>query len=79
MISFIPILNPMLKTSLKALKSGNIVRSKTLTLKNENKIFPKFLSPSITTSYKNPASKIETFFDSKLPTRLIIEGVFFTP
>jgi len=54
-------------------------QSETLTLKNKNKIFLKFLSPYPASSYKNPASKIETFFDSKLHTRLIIEGVFFYP
>ena len=33
-------------------KSGNF-RSKTLALKNKNKIFPKFLSPSIITTYEH--------------------------
>jgi len=54
-------------------------QSKTLTPKNKNKIFPKFLSPYSTSSYKNPASKIETFFGSKLSTPLIIEAVFLLP
>jgi hypothetical protein len=54
-------------------------RSKTLTPKNKNKIFPKFLSPSITTTYDPQAKKNSRFFGSKLHTRLIIEGVFFTP
>jgi len=54
-------------------------QSKTPTLKNKNKIFPKFLSPYSTSSYKNPASKIETFFGSKLSTPLIIEAVFLLP
>jgi len=52
-------------------------QSKTLTPKNKNKIFPKFLSPLPTSSYENPASKIKTFFGSKVSTRLIIEAVFF--
>ena len=46
-------------------------------VKNKNKIFPKFLSPYPASSYKNPASKVETFFGSNLHTRLIIEGVFW--
>ncbi len=53
------------------------IQSKTLTLKNKNKIFPKFLSPSITKSYEQRAPKNAQIFDSKLHTRLIIEGVFF--
>jgi hypothetical protein len=61
--------------SLRAVKN----QSKTLTLKNKNEIFPKFLSPSIKTSYEHPASKIETFFGSNLHTPLIIEVVFFCP
>jgi len=52
-------------------------QSKTLTLKNKNKIFPKFLSPLSTSSYKNTVSKIETFFGSKAGIGLIIEAVFF--
>jgi hypothetical protein len=56
-----------------------IFQSKTLTVKNKNKIFPKFLSPYPASSYKNPASKIETFFGSNLHTRLIIERVVFCP
>jgi hypothetical protein len=54
-------------------------RSKTLTLKNKNKIFQKFLSPSITTTYKKSAQNKSQFFGSKLHTRLSIEGVFFCP
>ena len=53
-------------------------QSKTLTVKNKNKIFPKFLSPFLILSYKNQASKIETFFDSNLHTYLIIEGLLFS-
>ncbi|MDT8303673.1 MAG: hypothetical protein RQ760_19485, partial [Sedimentisphaerales bacterium] len=47
--------------------------------KNKNKIFPKFLSSYPVSSYKIPASKIETFFGSILHTHLIIEGAFFYP
>jgi len=54
-------------------------RSKTLTVKNKNKIFPKFLSPSIKTTYGPRASENGRNFDSKLHTRLIIEAVFFCP
>jgi hypothetical protein len=53
-----------------------IFQSKTLTVKNKNKIFPKFLSPSITTSYGHKALKNARFFGSKLHTRLIIEAQF---
>ena len=56
-----------------------IFQSKTLTVKNKNKIFPKFLSPYYTLIYKNPASKNAQIFDSKLHTRLIIEAGFFSP
>jgi hypothetical protein len=54
-------------------------QSKTLTPKNKNKIFPKFISPSITTTYELHVTKNAQIFDSKLHTRLIIEGVFFCP
>jgi hypothetical protein len=40
-------------------------QSKTLTVKNKNKIFPKFLSPFPTTCYKNPASKNSQIFGQK--------------
>jgi len=52
-------------------------QSKTLTLKNKNKIFPKFLSPSTKTTYGPQAPKNDRFFGSKLSTHLIIEAVFF--
>jgi glutaredoxin 2 len=51
-------------------------QSKTLTPKNKNKIFPKFLSPSITKSYSRKAQKNAQNFGSKLHIRLIIEGCF---
>jgi hypothetical protein len=54
-------------------------RSKSVTQKNKNKILPKFLSPSITSTYGVPAQKNAKIFGSNLHTRLIIEGVFFTP
>jgi hypothetical protein len=54
-------------------------RSKTLTVKNKNKIFQKFLSPSTTTTYEPRPKKNSRFFGSKLHTRLIIEAVFFLP
>jgi len=54
-------------------------QSKTLTLKNKNKIFPKFLSPYITRIYKISTPKNARIFGSKLSTRLIIEAVFFCP
>ena len=63
-------------------KVGNmptIFQSKTLTVKNKNKIFPKFLSPSITTTYSPRASGNGRIFDSKVPTRLIIEALLFCP
>jgi len=41
----------------KPRKKRVIIQSKTLTPKNKNKIFPKFLSPYYTSSYKNPTSK----------------------
>ena len=47
-----------------------------LTVKNKNKIFQNFLSPSIKTTYGPHASENSCFFDSKLHTRLIIEAVF---
>jgi len=54
-------------------------RSKTLTVKNKNKIFQNFLSPSITTTYELRASKNGKIFDSKLHTRLIIEALLLRP
>jgi hypothetical protein len=54
-------------------------QSKTLTVKNKNKIFQKFLSPFLKTTYEQYAVKYSRFFGSKLHTHLIIEGVFFTP
>ena len=57
----------------------NRFQSKTLTPKNKNKIFPNFLSPYNTSSYKISAPKKAQIFDSKLSTRLIIEAVFFYP
>jgi len=56
---------------------GGQFQSKTLTVKNKNKIFPEFLSPSITMSYRPRAQKNNQNFGSKLHIRLIIEGVFF--
>ena len=53
-------------------------RFKTLALKNKNKIFQIFLSPLIKTTYKQKAKKNGQIFDSKLHTRLIIEGLFFS-
>ncbi|MHC4245020.1 MAG: hypothetical protein ACYSU4_21640, partial [Planctomycetota bacterium] len=41
------------------------------------KIFPKFLSPSINTTYEQHAKKNSRIFGSKLHTRLIIEAGFF--
>jgi len=54
-----------------------IFQSKTLTLKNKNKIFPKFLSPTMTTTYEKRDKKKSCFIDSKLPTHLIIEALLF--
>ena len=65
-------------SGIKHWKTRNF-QSKTLTLKNKNLNFQNFLSPFSISSYKNPASKIETFFDSNLHTRLIIEGKFLGP
>ena len=69
----------MLQNILEIFAIKDNFQSKTLTPKNKNKIFSKFLSPFPTLSYKNPVSKIETFFDSKLHTRLIIEAYLFCP
>ena len=54
------------------------IRSKTLTLKNKNKIFTIFLSPFIKMTYEQKAQKNARIFDSKLHTRLSIEGLFFS-
>jgi hypothetical protein len=54
-------------------------QSKTLTLKNKNKIFPKFLSPFHITSYGPRTPENERIFGSKLHTPLFIEGMFFYP
>ncbi|MHC4242791.1 MAG: hypothetical protein ACYSU4_10335, partial [Planctomycetota bacterium] len=59
--------------------TGANFQSKTLIVKNKNKIFPKFLSPSINTTYEQHANKNSRIFGSKLHTRLIIEGGFFSP
>jgi hypothetical protein len=56
-------------------KSPNF-QSKTLTVKNKNKIFPKFLSPSIIRTYEHQAKKNSRFFGSNVHPRLSIEGVF---
>ena len=47
------ILNPMQKNILKIHLIQCHFQSKTLTPKNKNKIFPKFLSSSITTTYNH--------------------------
>ena len=52
-------------------------RSKTLTVKNKNKIFQIFLSPFSATSYKISSPKKMAFFGSKLHTRLSIEALLF--
>jgi len=66
---------------MKSIESGGgQFRSKTLTLKNKNKIFPKFLSPFIKMIYECQAKKNARFFGSILHIRLIIEaGVFYPP
>ena len=61
------------------LQSHLFFQSKTLALKNKNKIFQKFLSPFIKTTYKQNAKKNSRIFDSNVHTRLIIEGGFFLP
>jgi hypothetical protein len=60
-------------------KSVAKYQSKTRIVKNKNKIFPKFLSPSIIKAYGIHSAKYDYFFGSKLHTRLIIEGDFFCP
>ena len=57
--------------------SAGIFQSKTRTVNNENKNFQNFLSPYPVSSYKNSASKFETFFDLKVDIALIIEAQFF--
>ncbi len=52
-------------------------RSKKDIVKNKNLNFQKFLSPFYASSYKNPASKFETFFGSNASIPLIIEAGFF--
>ena len=49
-------------------------QSKTLTPKNKNKIFPKFLSPSITTTYKHDghSGKSRRLFSISIDFSLII-------
>ncbi len=54
-------------------------QSKTLTLKNKNEIFQKFLSPSLTTTSGPRTPKNERIFSSNLHTHLIIEAGFFCP
>jgi hypothetical protein len=75
--------NPVKNTKLTKYKILNTIhyspfticfQSKTLTLKNKNKIFPKFLSPFTTTIYGQQSKKNGQIFDSKLHTPLIIEG-----
>ena len=67
---------PNLKSFRKGVRS-ELFRQKTLTLKNKNKIFHFFYLLFSTSSYENPASKIETFFGSNLYTPLIIEELPF--
>ena len=59
-------------------KSSNF-RSKTLTFKNKNKIFAKFLSPFWKTSYESQVTKNSEIFVPKPHIRLIIEGLLFSP
>jgi hypothetical protein len=63
--------------SIKIGEIAAIFQSKTLTPKNKNKIFPKFLSPLFRTAYGPRAPENELIFDSKLHTRLIIEALLF--
>ena len=50
-------------------------RSKTHTIKNKNINFQNFLSPFLIYTYTDSLIIKPSFFDSKLPTRLIIEAV----
>jgi hypothetical protein len=62
-----------------SLHNSPIFQSKTLTLKNKNKIFPKLLSPFYIKRYEHSAKNNNQIFDSNLHTRLIIEGLLFCP
>ena len=59
-------------------KSSNF-QSKTLTAKNKNINFQKFLSPFIKKSYEQQAQKNSKIFDSYVHIALIIEGRLFSP
>jgi len=62
---------------MKSIESGGQFRSKTLTLKNKNKIFPKFLSPYSTLIYKISILKNSQFLGSNLHIALIMEALLF--